>query len=66
MLISTAEAARRLNVTPRRILALISAGRLAATKVGRDWLIAESALTALANRKPGNHTGRPRTKNPAP
>lgn len=59
--ITTAEAANRLQVTPRRIVALIKAGKLPATKFGRDWQIDESALALVAERLPGNHTGRPRT-----
>ncbi len=52
-LLTTAEAAARLKISPRRVQALISAGRLAATKHGRDWLIEEHALEAVAERKPG-------------
>lgn len=61
MIISTAEAARRLGLTTtRRVVALIAAGRLPAVKLGRDWLIEESALAVVADRKPGNHSGRSR------
>ena len=52
-LLTTAEAAARLKISPRRVQALISAGRLAATKIGRDWIIPEYALEAVAERKPG-------------
>lgn len=62
MLLSTKDAAARLGITPRRVAALIAAGRLPATKLGRDWLIAEADLALVAERKPGNRTGRPRTK----
>lgn len=37
----------------RFVQALIAAGRLAAQKIGRDWLIEEHALLAVAERKPG-------------
>lgn len=60
-LITSKEAAERLGITPRRVGALIAAGRLPATKLGRDWLIAEDALALVAERKPGNRSGRPRT-----
>lgn len=66
-MLTTKDAAARLGVTPRRVSALIAAGRLPAMKMGRDWLIAESDLALVAERKPGNHTGRPRTpKHAAP
>lgn len=44
---TTKEAAKLLNVTPRRVQALITNGRLAATKEGRDWRITTQALKAL-------------------
>lgn len=59
--ITTAEAASRLHVTPRRVVALIKAQKLPATKFGRDWQIDEAALALVAERPPGNRTGRPRT-----
>lgn len=66
-IITSKQAATRLGVTPRRVGALIAAGRLPATKLGRDWLIAEEALALVAERCPGNHSGRPRTpKHAAP
>ena len=55
-LLTTAEAASRLGVSPSRILALIRADRLPARKAGRDWLIRADDLAALV-RKP---VGRPR------
>ena len=42
--LSTAEAAERLGVSERRIRSLITEGKLAATKLGRDYSIEESAL----------------------
>lgn len=58
---TTLEAAELLDVTRGRILQLITAGRLKARKVGRDWWIEPRALDRVRERKPGNHTGRPRT-----
>lgn len=54
--IDTAEAARRLGITPTRVRQLIRAGRLPATRLGRDWAIEERHLGRVAVRK----TGRPR------
>jgi excisionase family DNA binding protein len=55
-LISTAEAAKRLNVTPSRVRAMIARGRLKAMRVGIMWLIDPKDLDAVKNRK----VGRPR------
>jgi len=55
-LISAAEAARRLNVTPSRVRAMINSRRLKATKVGNMWVIDPKDLEAVKNRK----VGRPR------
>jgi len=52
-LITTTEAATRLGVIPRRVIQLIEAKRLKAAKIGRDWLIDERNLAAVADRKPG-------------
>jgi excisionase family DNA binding protein len=52
-IISTAEAARRLGVTPNRIRALIDAKRLKATKLGNVWVINPKDLEAVTKRKPG-------------
>jgi excisionase family DNA binding protein len=54
--IDTTEAARRLNVTPSRVRAMIDSGRLKATKVGIVWMIDPKDLEAVRDRK----TGRPR------
>ena len=55
-IISAAEAARRLNVTPARVRAMIGSGRLKATKVGNMWVIDPKDLDAVKDRK----VGRPR------
>jgi excisionase family DNA binding protein len=55
-IISTAEAAKRLGVTPDRVRKMIEAKRLKAMKVGREWLIDPKDLEAVKERK----VGRPR------
>lgn len=52
-LLTTKQAAERLGVTVQRVHALINAERLPAEKVGRDYLIKESALKLVAVRKVG-------------
>lgn len=52
-LLTVDQAADELGVTPRRVRALIKAERLAAEKVGRDWLIKPKDLEAVRDRKPG-------------
>jgi excisionase family DNA binding protein len=55
-IISTAEAAKRLNVTPDRVRKMIEAKRLKATKFGNVWMIDPKDLDAVKDRK----VGRPR------
>ena len=52
-MLTTKEAGERLGVTVQRIHALIRDGRLPAEKFGRDYLIKESDLKLVADRKPG-------------
>lgn len=52
-LITTKEAAKKLNITPNRILALIYAKRLPAIKRGRDWVIRNRDLKKVEHRKVG-------------
>ena len=52
-LLTTPEAAARLGVTPRRVLALIKAGRLPSKQFGRDHIVKESDLALVAERKAG-------------
>jgi excisionase family DNA binding protein len=52
-LITTNEAAERLGVTPVRVRALITAGRLPAQKMGRDYFIKAEDLELVEDRKPG-------------
>jgi excisionase family DNA binding protein len=55
--LTTPQAAERLGISIVRVQQLIRGGRLKATKVGRDWLIQEQALKAVAVRKPGRPFG---------
>lgn len=54
-LLTTAEAAAKLGVSPRRVRKMITDGRLPAKKVGRDYVIDPRGLKAVEDRK----TGRP-------
>lgn len=58
-LITTAEAAKNLNISRPRIYQLINEGKLVAEKYGRDFLIRESDLR---NVKVYGKPGRPRSK----
>jgi excisionase family DNA binding protein len=51
--LTTKEAAERLGITPRRVQALIEAGRLPAQKFGRDYMIKEADLKLVEDRKVG-------------
>ena len=51
--LTTLEVAEKLGVTRRRVLALIEAGRLPATKFGRDYMIREGDLKLVETRKVG-------------
>jgi excisionase family DNA binding protein len=57
-LVGTKEAAAKLDVSMRRVQAMIKQGILPATKLARDWFIEEADLARLiaSNRK----SGRPR------
>jgi excisionase family DNA binding protein len=56
--LTTKQVAERLGITPRRVQALIEAGRLPASKFGRDYMIKEKDLKLVEVRK----VGRPATK----
>ncbi len=58
-LLTTKEAAEKLGVSVRRVQAMITDGSLSATKLGRDYVIKESELESVKDRKPG----RPAKKN---
>ena len=52
-LLTTREVAERLNVSLRRVRALIESGKLPSEQYGRDHLIKESDLELVKDRKPG-------------
>lgn len=51
--ISTKEAAERLGVTRRRVVAMIKAGSIKTVKVGRIHLIDPGQLDKVQDRTPG-------------
>jgi excisionase family DNA binding protein len=51
--LTTKQAAERLGITPRRVQALVTAGRLPAQKFGRDYMIREKDLKLVEIRKVG-------------
>ena len=55
-LLTTRQAAERLNISLRRVRALIEAGRLPSQQYGRDHLINEADLELVRERKPGRPT----------
>jgi excisionase family DNA binding protein len=52
-LLTTIEAANKLGVSKPRITALIRSGRLPAKKFGNAYMINESDLKLVEDRKPG-------------
>lgn len=60
--ITTAVAARKLGTSLRVVQRLIQQGRLAARRVGRDYLILPADLDAVRDRPQGWKPGRPRKK----
>jgi excisionase family DNA binding protein len=52
-LLTTREAAEKLGVSVRRVQAMVHSGRLPAQKIGRDYLIDESHLSVVKDRKVG-------------
>lgn len=63
-MISTAEAAKRLGVTPARVRALLEAGRLRGGTIGRTWVVDEASVGARVRE--GARAGRPRRGREAP
>ena len=51
--LTTREVAERLNISMRRVRALIESGQLPSKQYGRDHLIKESDLELVKDRKPG-------------
>ena len=58
MELTTEQVAERLGVTPRRVRALITAGRLKAKKIGRDYLIDSRDLAKFTPLPPGRPAGK--------
>jgi excisionase family DNA binding protein len=52
-ILTTAEAAERLGITPRRLRALVKVGKLPAEKFGTAYMINEKDLAKVKDRKPG-------------
>lgn len=52
-MLTTKEAAERLGVSVPRVHALIAAGRLPAERFGRAYVIKESDLKLVEDRRPG-------------
>jgi excisionase family DNA binding protein len=55
--ISTTEAAKRLNISRKRVHQLIEEKKLPAKKVGKVWIIEAKDLSLVQNRPP---VGRPK------
>jgi excisionase family DNA binding protein len=51
--LTTAQVAEKLGVSTRRVRALITAGRLRANKLGRDWMIDSRQLDRFTPMPPG-------------
>jgi excisionase family DNA binding protein len=62
-LLTTKQVAEQLGVTVKRIQAMIRDGRLPAEKFGRDYLIKESDLKLVEDRKPGRPSKQASKKN---
>jgi len=51
--LTTGEAAKKLGVSIRRVVALINSGDLPSSRIGRSHIIKETDLRFVENRKPG-------------
>ena len=58
MQLTTEQVAQRLGITPRRVRALITARRLKAKKIGRDYLIDSRDLAKFTPLPPGRPAGK--------
>lgn len=58
-LLTTKEVASRLGVTVTRVQQMITAGRLPAEKLGRDYIIKNADLRLVENRRPGRPPKQP-------
>lgn len=62
-LLSVAEVARLLKVSPRRVRAMVEAGRLPAVRFGRRaWAIRLQDLAGVMDRRPGRPPGKRRAR----
>jgi excisionase family DNA binding protein len=50
-MLTVAQAAKRLERSPRRVRALLESGQLKGRKVGRDWVVSEAAVRAYAAKE---------------
>jgi excisionase family DNA binding protein len=57
-MLTTTQAAEILNLSTRRIIALVRSGLLVGQKHGRDWMISEDSVKARTKDTPG--AGRPK------
>lgn len=53
MIVGTSDAAKKLNLSPRRTRELIQAGRLPAKKLGREWYLDTKDIRRFRRRPPG-------------
>jgi excisionase family DNA binding protein len=51
--LTTEQAANKLKISRRRVLALIKSGKLKATQFGRAWVVDPKDLAAVRVRRPG-------------
>lgn len=51
--VTTEEAAQKLGISVRRVVALINSGNLPSERIGRSHVIKESDLELVKDRKPG-------------
>ncbi len=51
--LTTIEAAEKLEISVRRVVALINSGDLPSARIGRSHVIKESDLKLVKDRKPG-------------
>ena len=53
LILTTRQVAERLNISLRRVQALIKNGRLPSQQIGREHLIREADIQLVENRTPG-------------
>ncbi len=61
-MLSTKEAAHRLNVSEQRVRKMLATGQLVGTKLGRSWMVAEHSVQQRVLE--GAHPGRPPHETP--